>query len=158
MSRKLITEEKYHEYYQTYISQYYRSQTFIESRGGRSRDMEYLTYTEFKTDFDSELTDYENMSPKAISLMMAKHDAYSLTWKRAKALSEAHIKRYGGELTPKLIIDYRAQAMMPKDQDGQPLNVTIIRDIKARRSQLFEEGHDSEYVRLKISQEFFGSP
>ena len=152
MSRRLISEDQYHEYYRTYMNQYYRSKAYIESKSGKARDVELLTYNEFKTDFESELADYSKMSPKAVTIMMAKHDAYSLTWKQAKNLAEAHVKQYGGDVNPKLIIDYRSAAMNPDN-----VKETVLKDIKRRRAQLFSKGHDEGYVKRQIGQEFFGS-
>lgn len=145
----LITKENIDIWYKEYKEQYARSTKYVKSRRGITRGLPPLSRKEFEMDFKSAIRDKDNSkkSGAQIARGMAKQEVFTMSFKQAKAASEAHIQRFGGKLTPELITKYRLEQV----KDIFPL-------ISTRGKELKKLGNDNATIALIIGQEFFGSP
>lgn len=144
----LITDKNIDIWYKEYRDQYARSTKYIKSRKGITRGLPELSRKEFEMDFKSAARDKDNLkkSGTQIAKSMAKQEVFGLSFKQARAASEAHIEKFGGTLTTEFINEYRLQ----KVKDIFPL-------ISARGKELKKLGKASDEIALIIGQEFFGS-
>lgn len=142
----LITEQNLTIWYNEYKKQYKKSEKFVKSRSGRTRELPMLSKTEFDMDFRAEVYDNPKASGKEIAQKMAKQDVYGQTAKQARKQAEAYVEMFGGHVTGDLINRFRAQSM-----------TEFFDIIEARREELKNSGLASSTVKIMIGQEFFGS-
>jgi len=143
----LITEQNIDIWYNEYKAQFKRSTKYVTSRKGKTRGLEMLSRSEFGVDFRSTVLDMPNKSGNQIARSMAKQEVFAQTQKQATKSAEAHIKEFGGDLTPELITKYRTQSISD-----------IFSVQNRRREELRAEGKSSKEIAMTISQEFYGSP
>lgn len=144
----LMTKSNLDIWYNDYKKQFNASVKNAKSRGGSTRGIKPLSRAEFGIDFTSEAFDNPKLSGKQLAQKMAKHDVYKVSGKQARAFAEAHIKKYGGELTPQLIMQYRLETVSGNN---------IFEEIKLTSKILKDSGLSSYNVNILIGQQFFGS-
>ena len=135
----LIVEENLHIWYREYKKQFEKSKKWISSRGGQIRFNTPSNYTDFKTDFLSQVSDNPTKSGKQIAQKMAKAEAFSVTTKQAEKAAEAFAKKRGIQVTQPLVNQFRLNLFEQTEEYRKTLS-------------------GSTYAQNKmIAQHFFGS-
>ena len=142
----LLTDSNIDFWFKQYRAKYARSKKYAERQGGEVRDVPPLSRKEFEIDFRSEIEDNPNLSGSKIAQKMAKDDVYTHSFKQARAAAKAIAEKEGREITSKDIINIRTNA------------TGFWNDLGSYNNELKKSGLNSKQRRLKISQEFFGSP
>lgn len=139
--------------YSEYLSQFSASKKYAKSRGGKVRiiggvEVTPSSFSEFKVDLRSAMSDNPKKGPKALSQQLAKDEVYETSAEQAKKRAEVYEKLTGKEVTLATITKFR----IGNDEDLWTL-------IKEQRKQLKEEqpGLSTYRINLLIGQEFFGS-
>lgn len=143
----LLKKENLDIWYREYQEQYKRTTKYIRSRKGKIRDINGpMTRKEFEVDFRSVLEDNPKKSGKQIAQMMAKQELYTISWKQAKNIAEAHVYAFGGNVDINLIQQYRLETRRD-----------VFENIQLLRRQMKLDGFDDTSIASVVSQEFFGS-
>ena len=142
----LINKENLDIWYNEYKEQFERSNKYIKGRKGTTKGLSMSNRIDFESDFISEAFDNPNISGKQLAKKMAKQEVFATSYKQAFKAAEAHIREFGGMLTPDLITKYRLQTTT----DIFPL-------IESRRAQLRASGETKRQIAILIGQEFYGS-
>lgn len=142
----LMTKENLDIWYREYKKQFERSTKYSKSRGGTTRGLTPLTRAEFQMDFISETFDNPKLSGKQVAQRMAKQEVFPQSYAQATRHAEAHVREFGGKLTPDLISKYRIQS-----------ENKVFEAISNRRYELQTKGLSASEIKLTIGQEFYGS-
>lgn len=142
----LLTDSNIDFWFKQYRSQYDRSKNYAERQGGEVRDIPPLSRKEFEIDFRSEVEDNPGLSGTKIAQKMAKDDVYPHSFKQARAAAKAIAEKEGRDITAEDIRNIRTNA------------TDFWGNLSSFNNELKNAGLNSKERKLKISQEFFGSP
>jgi len=144
----LITEQNIDIWYREYKAQRARSEKYVQSRKGVTRELPVSSRAEFKLDFLTAVSDNPKLSGKQIAQKMAKEETYTLSNKQVTKIAEAMSTYHGIPVTPQLVAQIRVGAT-----GADPFWATIT----ARQYELKGNGMSWDEVKVIVSQEFFGS-
>lgn len=142
----ILSNENINIWYKDYVKKYNNIEKFIKSRGGTSSNIPMLSKQAFKTDFISMSYDYPNINGKKLAETLAQNQLYTKSSKQARKAAEAEMSKLGTPVSLQIITEYRLG-----------IRTNIWDAIKHKKKVMRWQGHDEEYIVLKISQEFFGS-
>lgn len=139
----LIVEENIQLWYREYKKQFEKSKKWITSRGGQIRFNTPSNYTDFKTDFLTQVTHNPTKSGKQIAQKIAKEEAFSVTTKQAEKAAEFHARKEGVKLTQPLVNKFRLNLFEQTEE--------------YRRTDPEMRGKTTYGQNKLIAQHFFGS-